>query len=200
MVGLGDVIKDLNQYTLRSVHPEAADGAACFSEQWWRELVSGYRFPSACAHVGPCSRVWDLSPAFFVALSISLSVAGQGLLSRKKKWPNPSTCISIDLFLPRYQRRSVAGTCGRGTCCRGTCGVAESRCFFKASRDFDRGGNLFLLWRSSVATKDFSSLSANTPWTHSSGKGSCRFRCSMRIPLAEWSGCQTCLPVSIWQI
>jgi len=83
MVGLGDVVKDLNQYTLRSVHPEVADGAACFSEQWWRELVSGYRFPSACAHVGPCSRVWDLSPAF-LALSISLSVAGQGLLSRKQ--------------------------------------------------------------------------------------------------------------------
>ena len=87
MVGLGDVVKDLNQYTLRSVHPEAADGAARFSEQWWRELVSGYRFPSACAHVGPCSRVWDLSPAFLalsISLSLSLSVAGQGLLSRKQ--------------------------------------------------------------------------------------------------------------------
>ena len=85
MVGLGDVLKDLNQYTLRSVHPEVADGAACFSEQWWRELVSGYRFPSACAHVGSCSRAWDLSPAF-LALSISLC-GGPGLAVEKIKWP-----------------------------------------------------------------------------------------------------------------
>ena len=113
MVGLGDVIKDLNQYTLRSVHPEAADGAACFSEQWWRELVSGYRFPSACAHVGPCSRVWDLSPAFLVALSISLSLWRARACCREKKM---AKSFYIDLLLPRYQRRSVAGTCGRGTC------------------------------------------------------------------------------------
>ena len=99
MVGLGDVVKDLNQYTLRSVHPEAADGAACFSEQWWRELVSGYRFPSACAHVGPCSRVWDLSPAF-LALSISLSLWRAGACCREKKMAKISFYIDLSCQAP----------------------------------------------------------------------------------------------------
>jgi hypothetical protein len=133
MVGLGDVVKDLNQYTLRSVHPEAADGAARFSEQWWRELVSGYRFPSACAHVGPCSRVWDLSPAF-LALSISLC-GGPGLAVEKIKWPRyPSTVYRS--IVPRYQRRSVAGTCGR----LDVWGRGEPRFFQGIARSLRRAG------------------------------------------------------------
>ena len=145
MVGLGDVLKDLNQYTLRSVHPEVADGAACFSEQWWRELVSGYRFPSACAHVGPCSRVWDLSPAF-LALSISLC-GGPGLAVEKIKWPRYRSIVAgqgcqdilllyIDLSCQASQRRSVAGTCGRVD----VWGRGEPRFFQGIARSLRRAG------------------------------------------------------------
>jgi hypothetical protein len=192
MVGLGDVLKDLNQYTLRSVHPEVADGAACFSEQWWRELVSGYRFPSACAHVGSCSRVWDLSPAF-LALSISLC-GGPGLAVEKIKWPRYRSIVAgqgcqdilllyIDLSCQDTSGAPCQDTSGApwlGRVGVWTCGVAESRGFFKASRDhYAEQEFIFLLWRSSVATKDFSSLSAHTPWilTYLSAEGRFPFRC-----------------------
>ena len=147
MVGLGDVVKDLNQYTLRSVHPEAADGAARFSEQWWRELVSGYRFPSACAHVGPCSRVWDLSPAF-LALSISLSLSlcgGPGLAVEKKKWPRYPSISIYRAKIPAALRGCGAPWLGRVGVW--TCGVAESRGFFKVREITTPSRNLFPLRR-----------------------------------------------------
>ena len=138
MVGLGDVVKDLNQYTLRSVHPEAADGAARFSEQWWRELVSGYRFPSACAHVGPCSRVWDLSPAF-LALSISLSLWRARACCREKKMAKISFYIDLsreDSSGAPWLRRSLAGTCGRVD----VWGRGEPRFFQGIARSLRRAG------------------------------------------------------------